>query len=60
MKLIIAAFFAAMALVFTWEACYLALGAEHAWKVVSTISAFLFGFGAIAMFCNWVVDGDDF
>lgn len=60
MKLIAAAFFTAMALLFTWLACYLAIDATHAWKVVSVVLAFLFGFSAVVIFVNWVVDGDGY
>lgn len=53
-----AIFCTVMALMFTWEACYLAIGAEHAWKVVSTISAFLFAFGAVMLFIGWFTEND--
>lgn len=58
MKLIIAAFFTAMMLLFTWVAADLAVGPEHAWKVVSIVLAGLFGFGAIMIFMHWFIEGD--
>lgn len=60
MKLIAAMFFAVMALMSTWVAAWLAIDVHHAWKVTTTISAFLFAIGALGMFMNYLCDKDTY
>jgi hypothetical protein len=58
MKLIAAAFCTAMALLMTWVACWLAIDETHAWKVTTTLSAFIFAFVALASVISWFVEND--